>query len=117
MLGEASASLSLGGERMIFKSTPNLFCKISNKYVQRATGMKGFHFDGKGEYVTENEVLIKVLSQSFEVAEEVTAEMPKVDEEAKPRVVMHCKKCDFEADNHGGIMAHYKTKHPKGVKK
>lgn len=64
---------------MKFKSNPNLFVKISNKYVQRVTGKKGFYFDDKGEYETDNELLIKVLSQNFEQVKEennVTGDKP-----------------------------------------
>ena len=54
---------------MIFKSDPNLYVRISNKFIQRATGKKGLHFDENGLYITDNEWLIKVLSQNFETVE------------------------------------------------
>jgi len=56
---------------MRFKGQPNLFVRISNNYLKRVTGMKGFYFNDKGEYETENEVLIKALSQNFEIVEEI----------------------------------------------
>lgn len=87
---------------MKFKAEPNLFVKISNKYIQRVTGKKGFYFNDKGEFETDNEVLIKVLSQNFEVVEELKEENKK-----------HCKKCDFTCDNQGELMAHYRESHPK----
>lgn len=84
---------------MRFKAEPNLYVKISNKYVQRATGLKGFYFDDKGEYETDNELMIKVLSQSFEIKEEKNATVDKV---------YKCKKCEYETTNKGGLLAHYR---------
>lgn len=55
---------------MRFKGEPNLYVRINNNYVKRATGKKGFFFDENGEYETDNELMIKVLSQSFETVEE-----------------------------------------------
>lgn len=82
---------------MKFKAETNYYVRLSNKFVQRSTGLKGFYFDDKGEYETENEVMIKVLSQNFETVEELNA----------------CKKCDFTTDNKGLLMAHYRQEHPK----
>jgi len=102
---------------MKFKAEPNLYVRIANKYVQRVTGKKGFYFDDKGEYTTENEVLIKVISQNFEIVEEVAEVVKEVEEivegkaETKQR---HCKKCDFTCETQGEILKHYKTEHPKG---
>lgn len=59
---------------MKFTAEPGLFVKISNKYVQRATGMKGFFFDENGEYETENAVLIGVLKQNFKYEEPIIEE-------------------------------------------
>ncbi len=78
---------------MKFKGQPNLYVKLSNKYVQRATALKGFYFDSNGEFETANETLIKVLSQNFEIAEEET---------------FKCKKCDYETSNKGELLAHYR---------
>lgn len=80
---------------MKFKAQKNLYVKISNKFVQRATGKKGFYFNDKGEFETENAILIKALSQHFE----------EVKEEAK---VYKCKQCDFETENKGLLLAHYR---------
>jgi len=72
---------------LIFKGTANLYVRIANKYVQRATGLKGFYFNATGEYETDNETLCKVLKQSFAVKEEnnVTDDKPveKTDEEIR----------------------------------
>jgi hypothetical protein len=89
---------------MRFKAEPNLYVRISNKYIQRATGKKGFYFDANGEYETENAVLAKALSPMFPTVEEEV-------EEVKP--ILSCKKCDFTCDNRGFLMAHYREFHPK----
>lgn len=79
---------------MIFIGQPNLYVKISNKYVQRATNKKGFYFDSNGEFETDNEILIKVLQQNFE-----TKEVKKYK----------CKQCEYETENKGELLAHYRT--------
>lgn len=83
---------------MKFKAEPNLYVRISNKIVQRTTGLKGFYFNDKGEYETENKMMINILSQNFEKVEEA----------------FRCKKCDFETDNKGELLAHYRE-HKKEV--
>lgn len=93
---------------MKFKAEPNYYVRLSNKYVQRATGLKGFYFDDKGIYETENETMIKVLSQNFEQVEENKSETKNE---------FNCKKCNFTTDNKGFLMAHYRKDHPKGAKK
>ncbi len=76
---------------MKFKAQPKLFVKISNKYLQRVTGKKGFYFDENGEYETENTHLIGVLTQRFEKVEEVIEEVEEVEieqvEEVKEIVI------------------------------
>jgi len=93
---------------MKFKAEPGLYVKFTNKYIQRATGKKGMYFDANGEYETDNPVLIKALTPLFAVVEEEFIEEPK---EEKP--ILYCKKCDFTCDNHGLMMSHYRTQHPK----
>jgi hypothetical protein len=92
---------------MIFKAQPNLFVRLSNKYVQRVTGKKGFYFDENGLYETENEILCKLLAQNFETIEE--KQEAKVEETPKK----HCKKCEFTCENQGDLLAHYRTTHKK----
>jgi hypothetical protein len=65
---------------MKFKGEPNLYVRISNKYVQRATGKKGFMFDENGIYETDNELLIKLLGQHFEVENNAPGEEINEDE-------------------------------------
>lgn len=59
---------------MIFKSEPNMYVKVSNKLIQRVTGLKGFYFDKDGLFETEKEILIKALTGKFEEVE------PKIGE-------------------------------------
>jgi hypothetical protein len=66
----------IGGNQMIFKGQPNLFVRISNKYIQRVTGKKGFYFDENGRYETENPLLIKLLSQHYEEENNVPGDNP-----------------------------------------
>ena len=54
---------------MIFKSEPNMYVKVSNKYIQRLTRLKGFYFDKDGLFETEKEILIKALTGKFEIVE------------------------------------------------
>jgi len=89
---------------MKFKAQPGLYVKISNKYLQRATGKKGFYFDSEGIYETDNEVLINALGQSFEVV----ATEPK-----EPEKLYFCKQCDFATGNRGSLLQHYQKIHPK----
>ena len=95
---------------MIFLAEPKLYVKLSNKIVNRVTGLKGFYFDDKGEYKTENELIIRVLKQNFGVKEELS----KYESEQAETVSFKCKKCDYETDNKGELLAHYKQ-HKKEV--
>lgn len=78
---------------MIFKGEPKHYVRISNKMFQRLTGTKGFYFNENGRFETENETLCKILKQHFEVEE------PKK---------YHCKHCDYETENKGELLAHYR---------
>lgn len=95
---------------MVFIGQPNLYVHISNKYVQRLTGKRGFSFDENGEYKTESGIVIKLLKQHFEAKKEnnVTDDKPAEEKTSK-----HCKKCDFTCDNQGQLLAHYREAHPK----
>ena len=54
---------------MIFKSEPEMYVKVSNKLIQRLTGLKGFYFDKDGLFETDKEILIKALEGKFEKVE------------------------------------------------
>ena len=98
---------------MKFKAEPNLYVKLNNKIVQRVTGLKGFTFDENGEYKTEVDLMIRVLKQSFEVKEEIEEEIPEYENKQVETVSFKCKKCDYETDNKGELLAHYRQ-HKKG---
>ena len=63
---------------MIFKSEPNLYVRVNNKYIQRSTGLKGFYFDKDGLFETDKEILIKALDGKFEKVE------PKIEIKEEP---------------------------------
>ena len=88
---------------MIFKAEPNLFVRLSPPLQRRIRGMKGFYFDENGRYETENQILIKVLSQQFEIENKVTG----------TEAIRRCKKCDFTCASQGEMLKHYREKHPK----
>jgi len=102
---------------MIFLGEPMLYVKINNPIVKRVTGLKGFTFDENGEYKTEVDLMIRVLKQNFEVKKEVKEkikkELPKYENKQVEPDRFQCKECDFETENKGELMAHYKKEHKK----
>lgn len=96
---------------MIFKGEPNLFVRFSNKTAIRVTGKKGFYFNGKGEYETDNDLLCRVLKQHFETKE---IENSVADDKPAEEKVFKCKHCDYVTGNKGELLAHYRKEHPKG---
>lgn len=94
---------------MKFKAQPGLFVRICNKYVQRVTGKKGFYFNNKGEYETDQELIIKLIGDTFEKVENNAVEEVKSEEIKKK----HCKKCEFACETQGELLQHYKHIHPK----
>ena len=96
---------------MKFKGSPNLYVKVSNKYIQRVTGKKGFYFNDKGEYETDNEILIKALEQNFETVK-TKEELPTYTSGYVQIVgdkTYKCTKCDYKTDNKGELLSHYKS--------
>jgi hypothetical protein len=91
---------------MKFKGTPNLYVRFANKRIHRITGRRGFYFDENGIYETDNEVLINLLSKHFEIVKEEAVEENKTE-------LYQCKKCDFETENKGELLAHYRKEHKK----
>lgn len=81
---------------------------------------KYVRFDENGEYVTEDERIIKRFHHHFDsvpTTDEPTPELSDDDlqlerkqEETKQ---YSCKKCDHVADSRGELMAHYRQAHPK----
>jgi hypothetical protein len=80
---------------MKFKGDPDLVVVVHRPMVGEP---KAFRFDNSGTYETAVPSMIKRLSARFAVVEEPTH---------------RCKKCDFETENKGILMAHYRDKHPK----
>jgi hypothetical protein len=96
------------------------FSQPNNIVTDGRTGLPLLKFDQNGEYVTLDPVLAKRMSVHFK-SEEI--ELAEVKEEAKeelkepkkePETTVHkCKKCGFEANNKGELLAHYRSEHPK----
>ena len=73
-------------------------CTVIDYYNNK----KVFQFDEKGEFITEDEKLIKWMKENKNFI--------KCENDS-----YKCKKCDFETDNMGLLLSHYRTDHPKGV--
>jgi hypothetical protein len=103
--------------------------------TSKASGMPMFRFDTKGEFITDDPVIIERAMGFFDyipMKAEVTGEkvektftvLPltittkddvKNEKVEKPiEKVLKCKKCDFTTDNQGVLMAHYRE-HKKEV--
>ena len=54
-------------------------------------------FDENGEFETKEEKIIKRMKPLFKYESNT----------------FKCKKCDYETDNKGLLLAHYREKHPK----
>lgn len=104
---------------MIFIGEPNLLVRF-NKTRMKLTRKKYIRFDNNGKYETDNHRLIRLLKAKFkeEVTEEPQEPQEEISfkdiEEPKEEVkVYKCKKCDFETDNKGELLAHYRHSHAK----
>ena len=93
-----------------------------------------FRFDTKGEFITDDPEIIRRATGFFdylpmkaepdgerikktfiEVPLTITTKNDKPEEkkvEQKP-ALLKCKKCNFETDNNGSLMAHYREFHKK----
>lgn len=82
---------------MKFYSEPNELVrtriKINNEFKLKTV----CQFDNNGEFETEDETLIEKLKPHF-----------KYENNS-----FKCKKCEFETDNNGKLLAHYRKEHPK----
>lgn len=96
----------------------------------KTSGKTVFRFDTKGEFITDDEEIIKralgyfdyIQLQATESSERVqkTVFVPPMTittkeelKEEKTDSKKHCKKCDFTCENQGELLAHYKEAHPK----
>jgi len=94
----------------------------------KTSGKFMFRFDTKGEFITDDPEIIKRATGFFDYlplkaepdgeriktdfVEPVMTITNKNDKHITPKQYK-CKKCDFQTDNRGELMAHYKT-HKKG---
>ena len=81
-----------------------------------------FRFDNNGEYICEDETLIEKIKLRFDyevLEEENSALNEQIDtlesiaEEVETKA-LRCKHCEFETDNKGLLMSHYRI-HKKEV--
>lgn len=96
----------------------------------KTSGKTVFRFDTKGQFITDDEEIIRRALGYFDY---IKLEAKETGEKGKKTVIVplmtittkgekaeeksyKCKKCDFETDNGGKLAAHYKKEHPKGVK-
>lgn len=75
-----------GVDYMVFVGEPNHYVVFSNEYVIRVTNQNGFKFDDKGEYETNNPLLIKYIGQHFKAKE-----TPAIEEEKPKEIVKDTK--------------------------
>lgn len=85
----------------------------------KTSGKIMFRFDTKGEFITDDEEIIARAKGYFDclelkaepVGEKIkkTVIVPVMTITTKEENTFKCKKCDFETDNKGLLMAHYKT--------
>lgn len=93
---------------MKFYGQPNMLIRINN-----LKPYKSIRFNGNGEYETENTRLIARLKNRFKHEEpnavvEETKEIEETKENIIASTVYRCKKCDFETENKGLLLAHYR---------
>ena len=98
-----------------FTAEPNLMVNVTlNKF--------SLMFDPEGKLLmSDDHPALERFKNAFPftVVEEQTSAQPDEQEitseqESKSPVKYKCKKCgEFEADNWGDLMAHYRDKHPK----
>ena len=96
---------------MLVKERKKKFCSF--EFAQKPL----FRFDSNGEYITENEELIKKLKSRFDhvqILEEVIPFIEEIKEEIeKPKKVIICKQCGAIFDNIGLLLAHARKEHKK----
>ena len=106
-----------------YSEEPNLHIIRQRMAGNRVEHFELCMFDENCELETEDKEVIRQLLNIYrheevkeESAEEVEAkevEEVKEDETDSEKTMFHCKKCDFETDNKGLLMAHYREIHPK----
>jgi hypothetical protein len=93
---------------VIFYGTPNMgvYKRIKPHEIKRNAFLKKkllFRFNENGEFETTDQGLIEKLKRHFKYDNEQIKPAG-----AEPAKMMKCKKCNFETDNKGLLMAHYR---------
>jgi hypothetical protein len=85
------------------------FTGKKNKVVKSVTtGNIVFSFDARGVYMTTDEeiatrAMVVYPCEELEIVEPLNEPIEAIEKE-----IYKCKKCDFETDNKGLLMSHYK---------
>ena len=108
-----------------FYGEPNMLVKelVRKPFSFEMASKPLFRFDAKGVFETDDPKLIAKadkLKRRFKFEEVPVDEVPvpvetkeEAPEPAKQETVYRCKKCEFECNNSGVLMQHYRTAHPK----
>lgn len=85
--------------RYKFQGEPGMMLKVE-------IGTFYLQFDEQGELFIsdDNPAFDRLKNAGYE---------PEYVGEEKVRTINRCKRCDFETDNKGELMAHYRLVHPK----
>lgn len=70
-----------------------------NRFKKKQMRSQLAQFDESGEYETEDTKMIELLKPHFKYCDK--------------SLKFKCKLCDFETDNKGELLAHYRKYHPK----
>lgn len=95
----------------IFKFDENGMAEIDDTKFDD-TDLNKFRAIFRSEPITNT-----IIEEKPIVDEHENIEVHEGEEEAQEKTEVHkCNKCDFETDNKGTLMAHYRKIHPKGGK-
>lgn len=97
----------LRSDFMKFFGTPGLLVR-----VRSTKPIRFFRFDENGVFETNNQRLIRRLKARFRYEEEGNAVQKSAEEKASANIFI-CKKCGYEAENRGKLLAHCRTAHKK----
>ncbi|MFD0673927.1 hypothetical protein [Cohnella sp. GCM10027633] len=98
-----------------FKGTPNMLVRLEPPVGTT----RHVRFDDKGEFTTENELLIKRFHHKFDSVPAKGKETSDISDDVEYQdhgqtdKKYKCNQCDFKSDNKGELMAHKKSEHPK----
>lgn len=96
---------------MQYKATPLMFVRLVKPIPTPNGVIKGFSFNDDGIFETDNETLIQRIGTTFEIVPDMTSKTSVGSLTDEPR--FQCKKCNYDTDNRGQLMAHYRVSHPK----